>query len=238
MPNFCANLRDLSTVQTHAEVEKSRRVPSQAHPRSGLPRCKRRSPSHRRRQTARPSQACRRPGFCAAVAAAAHSAPSKPANVFFAGGGRASAQTSGSGADRLITACAAIKAAYDGSAIHSAQAIAKRCVPDPVRRNAYGASHTNAEAGWSYAFDDETPESFISRCPPSQGGGVWISMTHRPHWTAGERYYSTRPQSRIDDSDECMAAISRDWAACTDKNQISLVKILGERGFGCGKVRV
>ena len=64
MPNFCANSRDLSTVQSHAEVEKSRRVPSQAHPRSGLPRCKRRSPSHRRRQTARPSQACRRPGFC------------------------------------------------------------------------------------------------------------------------------------------------------------------------------
>ena len=174
----------------------------------------------------------------AAAAVADHSAPPQPANVFFAGGGNASAQTSASGADRLITACAAIRAAYDGSAIHSAQAIAERCVPDPMRTQAYGASRTNVEAGWSYAFDDETSESFIRRCPPSQGGGLWISMTHRPHWAAGERYYSTRPQPRSGDSDECMAVISRDWAECADKNQISLVSILGERGMGCGKVRV
>jgi hypothetical protein len=167
-----------------------------------------------------------------------HSAPSNPANVFFAGGGNASAQTSASGADRFITTCAAIKAAYDGSVIHSAKAIAKRCVPDPMRTKAYGASRTNAEAGWSFAFDDETAESFISRCPPSQGGGMWISMKHTPHWTAGERYYSTRPQCRCVDRDECEAVIDRNWAQCAEQNQISLVNILGQHGYGCGKVRV
>ena len=167
-----------------------------------------------------------------------HSAPPNPANVFFPGGGNARAQTSAGGADRFITTCAAIKAAYDGSVIHSANAIANRCVTDPVRTKAYDASHTNAEAGWSWAFDDETSESFISRCPPSQGGGVWISMTHRPHWTAVDRYYSTRPQCVDRDEEKCMAVIGRDWAKCTDKSQISLVNILGQHGYGCGKVRV
>jgi hypothetical protein len=60
---LCA-FASLCTVQTHAEVEKAKLVPSQARPRSGLQRCKSSSASHRCRLAARPNQACRRPGFC------------------------------------------------------------------------------------------------------------------------------------------------------------------------------
>jgi hypothetical protein len=192
---------------------------------------------------------------CATKPPAAHSAPSQPANVFRSGGGNIGAQTSAGIADQLIAACASIKGVYEGSVMHSADAIAERCVPDPVRtkayvrpfphcvfvtlRSRYGALQMNAEAGWSFAFDDETPASFISRCPPSQGGGVWISMTHRPHWTACERYHRSRAGAEPPrgDRDECMAVISRDWSKCSEKNQISLVNILGQHGYGCGKVR-
>ena len=64
MPNFCARLRDFCTVQTHAEVEKAKLVPSQARPRSGLQSRKSSSASHRCSLAARPNQACRRPGSC------------------------------------------------------------------------------------------------------------------------------------------------------------------------------
>ena len=156
----------------------------------------------------------------------------------FVGGGVAKVQKVASRADEFLTACATIKAAYDGSVIHSANAIAKRCVPDPLRTQAYGPLQMNVDAGWSYAFDDESSESFIRRCPPSQGGGVaWIFMKHTLHWTAGEKYYRTRTKSRIGTTDERMAVIRHKWDECTDKNQISLVNILGQHDYGYGKVR-
>lgn len=66
-----------------------------------------------------------------------------------------------------MTACATITSAYDGSVIHSAEAIAKRCDPDPRRTKAYSPSQMNVVAEWSLAFADESPQSFIQRCPPS-----------------------------------------------------------------------
>ncbi len=156
----------------------------------------------------------------------------------FAGGGIASVQKVASTSDEFMTACATIKAAYDDSVIHSAKAIAKRCVPDPLRTKAYGPLQMNVdEDGWSHAFDDESSESFIRRCPPSQGGDVWISMKHELHWKAGEMYYRTRTKSRIGTPDKRMAVVRRKWDECTDKNQISLVNILGQHDYGYGKVR-
>jgi hypothetical protein len=62
-------------------------------------------------------------------------------------------------------------------------------------------------------------------------------MTHRLHSTACESYYRVRSESRIVNRDERMVVISRNWAECSDKNQISLINILGRHGYGCGKVR-
>jgi hypothetical protein len=155
----------------------------------------------------------------------------------FVGGGNASVQKVASRSDEFMTACTTIKSAYDGSVIHSAKAIAKRCVPDPLRTKAYGPSQMNVDAEWSYAFDDESSKSFIRRCPPSQGGGMWISMKHELHWMAGAMICRTRANARIGNPDERMAVIRRKWDECTDKNQISLVNILGQHDYGYGKVR-